>query len=339
MKANESQIKAALDAPSPDIRLYLLHGPDQSGAAELAVRLGRAMGPDAERIDLDGATLKSDPARLADEAASLSLFGGARFIRVSGVAEESADAFATLIEAERAGNPVVAIAPTVKSNGKIVKLALASHRAMAFACYVPDGANADRLVAAIAREHGLRTTGETASRLASATGGDRAVITREIEKIALFLDAAPDRPREIDDATLAEIGADLGEAEMNRAIEAAIGGRAGEVGRELALLAEAGVSPIPVLRALVRRLMSLADMRADVERGASAAEVVERHRVFFREKPATMKALNSWTPDKLTRAVDRVRQAERNLMSATSAGTILAETAMVAVARFASHRN
>ena len=75
MKANEAQAKAALDRPSPDIRLYLLHGPDEAGAAALAQRLAKALGPAAERVDLDAATLKSDPARLADEAASASLFG------------------------------------------------------------------------------------------------------------------------------------------------------------------------------------------------------------------------------------------------------------------------
>ena len=44
MKANFNQIRAALDAPSPDIRLYLLHGPDESGAIDLVQRLARTMG-------------------------------------------------------------------------------------------------------------------------------------------------------------------------------------------------------------------------------------------------------------------------------------------------------
>src|SRR3546814_7311952 len=64
------QIERALDAPSADIRLFLLHGPDDAGSQALTKRLERAMGPDAERIDLDGAALKIDPARLADEARS-----------------------------------------------------------------------------------------------------------------------------------------------------------------------------------------------------------------------------------------------------------------------------
>ena len=68
MKANAGQIRQALSRPSADIRLYLLHGPDEAGASELARLLAEAMGREAERIDLDSATLKSDPARLTDEA-------------------------------------------------------------------------------------------------------------------------------------------------------------------------------------------------------------------------------------------------------------------------------
>ena len=38
MKASSNQIRQALDKPSPDIRLYLLHGPDEATAADLATR-------------------------------------------------------------------------------------------------------------------------------------------------------------------------------------------------------------------------------------------------------------------------------------------------------------
>jgi DNA polymerase-3 subunit delta len=61
VKASAAQIRAALAKPGPDIRLYLLHGPDEAGAADLARTLGKAMGPDAERVDLDGAQLKGEP--------------------------------------------------------------------------------------------------------------------------------------------------------------------------------------------------------------------------------------------------------------------------------------
>jgi len=336
VKANANQIRAAIDATSPDIRLFLLHGPDEAGAQELAARVARKMGPEAERVDIEPSTLKSNPGRLADEAASLSLFGGARHIRISGAGEESLEALTLLLDMERTGNPVVAIAPSLKGTAKVVKLAQASPYAMAFACYVPEGAEADKLVSTIAREFGMRTTGDTATRLAAASGNDRAVMTRELEKLALYLDAAPDRPREIDDAALDAIGADLGETEISRVIDAAIDGRPDIVGAELARLDEAGVSPVPILRQLARRLMTLAELRAQVDAGAGVAQVTDS--VFFREKAITARALRHWRSDKLAGAIDRIRQAERGMMGAATAGSVLAHTAIVAVGRMAARQ-
>ena len=336
MKANANQLRAAIDATNPEIRLYLLHGPDESGAQEYAARLARVMGPDAERIDLEPATLRSDPARLADEAASMSLFGGKRHIRIAGAGEESLDALTLLLEAEQAGNPVVVIAPNLKSSARVVKLALASPRAMVLACYLPEGGDAERLVTAIAREHGLRTIGDSAARIAHASAGDRAVMTREIEKLALYLDAAPERPRPLDDEAVDLLGADLGDSEMGRAIDAAIDGRPDALADELARLDEAGMSPVPVLRQLVRRLMTLAELRGEIDAGANPAHVIEK--VFFRERPAMGRALRIWQARRIADAIDRARDAERAIMSANNAGGVLAHAAILTIARMAARQ-
>ncbi|MES3084478.1 DNA polymerase III subunit delta [Sphingomonas faeni] len=339
MKASAGQIRGALAKPGGDIRLYLLHGPDEAGASDLARVLAKAMGADAERVDLDGSMLKGDPGRLTDEAASLSLFAGARFVRVASAGEESLEAFTNLLAAERVGNPVVAIAPTVKSTAKIVKLAIDSPRAMAFACYAPTAQDAERLATTIASENGLRPAPGVARRLVDTTGGDRAVISREIEKLALYLDAAPDRPADLDHHALDAVGADLGDAEMSRAIDAVIEGRVDDLGAELAVLEEAGTSPIPWLRQLVRRLIALADMRGEIDRGEAVDAVMKRHRVFFKEEASTARSLRRWTPTMLATAIQRVRTAERAIMASGNAGGVVAEAAVVALSQAIARRN
>ncbi|HZG45302.1 MAG TPA: DNA polymerase III subunit delta, partial [Allosphingosinicella sp.] len=82
MKANRAQLEKALKNPAAT-RLFLLHGPDEAGNQALARRVGAALGPEAEKIALSGAELKGDPARLADEAAALSMFGSGRWVVVS----------------------------------------------------------------------------------------------------------------------------------------------------------------------------------------------------------------------------------------------------------------
>lgn len=191
MKANRAQISRALDQPDGATRFYLLYGPDLAGSRELAGRLAAAMGADAERIDLAGPALQSDPARLADEAASIGLFGGARHILVDGAGDEIAAAVKALIDAPSAGNPVVAIAAALRRDSALLKLALDSDRAIAFASYLPEGADAERLAGAIAREAGVRLRPELVRRLVAQTGGDRALLRQETAKFALYLDASP----------------------------------------------------------------------------------------------------------------------------------------------------
>ena len=338
MKANANQIRQALQHPRPGIRFHLLHGPDEAGAGALAQLLGQAVGAGAERVDLDGATLRADPARLADEAASMSLFGDKRWIRITGVGDESVAAVTALLEAESAGNPVVAIGPGLKTTSKLTKLALDSAAALAFACYPPTAQDAERLAATLAGEEGLRLAPGTAARLVAATGGDRAVLAQEVAKLALFLDAAPDRPRDLDHAALDAVGADLDEAETSAAVEAVVEGRADALAAELARLAEANVSPIPWLRQLARRLASLGEMRADLGRGDAIDAVMKRHRVFFREEAATARALRRWTPAMLAEALARVRAAERAVMAPGNAGSMVAEEPVLALTRAVGRR-
>ncbi len=334
MKASAAQIRAAVDKPNPDTRLYLLHGPDEAGAADLAERLARALGPDVERIDLDMKALREQPGRLADEAASLSLFGGVRYIRLLGAEEGAAEAIGLLLAAERAGNPVVAIGPGLKASGKLVKLAIASPAAAAHGCYVPEGIEASKLAANIAREHGLRLTGDVPQRMAAACGGDRAILTREIEKLALYLDAAPDRPRDADGAAVDAIGADLGDTDLGAVIGAVLDGRVAEIGAELARLGD-GIG-VPLMRQLGKRLVGMAEMRIDMDKGLSIKEVLEKHRIFFREHDSTGRALRRWKSAQISRAVDRVRETERAIMRSGTVGEVLADAECTAIARVAA---
>ena len=338
MKAQRGQIERALDAPQADCRLFLLHGPDESSSRDLAQRLARAMGADAERIDLGGAALKADSARLADEAASISLFGGARHIRIDPAGDEILEAVEALLEAPSAGNPVVAIAGALRKESKLLKLALASPMVLAFASYVPEGGDADRLAMTMAREHGLRMTTDLARRLAAATAGDRALLAREMDKLALYADASPEQPREIDHAALDALGAATDEGDLARLVDAVLSGRAEAADAELASLAGEGVEGVPVIRALLRRLLLLAQLRAETARGESIDAVMASSgkSLFWKEKPEVAKQLARWSPDKIETAIARLGEAERLLKSSGALGAIAVEEELLAIGRAAA---
>lgn len=320
----------------PDVRLYLFHGADEAGAGDLARRLAATM-TDAERVDLDAATLKKDPGRLTDEALSPSLFGDTRVIRAH-LGEDGIEAVGLLLDAASSGSPVIALAPGIKASGKLVKLATDHPRAIAVACYAPSAADAEKLAQALLADAGLRPAPGVARRIAEAGGTDRAVMAREVEKLALYLDAAPDRPRDVGPADLDAIGADLGEQELAGAGDALLAGKPGELGAALARLDAGNASPVPWLRALQRRLVALGDIRADVDRGETPDAAMKRARVFWTDTDRTARDLRRWTPAMIATALARVREGEMLAMSANTTGAVAAEQVTVALARRVGER-
>jgi DNA polymerase-3 subunit delta len=340
VKANRGQVERALDAPSSDIRLFLLHGPDDAGSRALAERLERSMGPDAERIDLDSAALKGDPARLADEAASISLFGGARHIRLTVTnADDALPGVEALLDATVAGNPVVAIAGTLRGTSALLKRALADAAVLSFASYAPEGQDADRLAEAMARDAGLRiASGDVAHRLVSAANNDRAVLAREIEKLALYLDAAPDRPAELDHAALDALSADADEGDLSRLVDAVFGGDPAAAADEMARLSSVGMEGIPLIRAVMKRAQLLGTLRAEVERGNSVDAVMASpagKALFWKEKGSVQRQLQRWSATRLATAQSRLLAAERAAKSSGTLGAVAVESEFLAISRAA----
>jgi DNA polymerase-3 subunit delta len=337
MKANRSQLDRALKSPAAQ-RFFLFHGPDEPGSRAAVKALAAAMGDDAERIDLAGSDLRADPARLADEAASISMFGGARWILVEPAGDEVVTAVEGLIEAPTAGNPVALVAGALKPASKLLKLAVAAPDAIAFASYVPEGGNADRLVLDLACVQGLILRPDVARRVAESAGGNRAIIEKELAKFALFVDAAPDAPKPIDHDVVDALGAAAEEGDLSRLVDYALEGDAGALEAELLRLRAEGQEGIPLLRAMLRRLALMARLRAAVETGASPAAVMasQGKAVFFKEQAQVERQLRRWRADLIATAMGRLAEAERQVKGPGGVGSIAADAELFAICRQAA---
>ena len=336
--ANRQQLDRALKAPA-ETRFFLFHGPDEAGSQALVKALAASVGTDAERVDLSGAELRADPARLADEAASISLFGGARYVVVEPAGDEVLPALEALIEAPAAGNPVALVAGALKPTSKLLKLALAEANALSFASYVPEGQAADRLVAEMARAEGLVVRPDLARRIADASAGNRAIIEQELKKLALYADASPESPRQIDHDALDAIGAAAEEGDLSRLVEAVGSGNAALVETELVRLRSEGIEGIPLLRAMIRRMMLLVRLRAEVESGSAGGAVMASpaaRSIFWKEKDAAAAQLGRWRSDLLARTLSRLLEAERQVKASGGLGPLAADEELFAIARQAA---
>jgi DNA polymerase-3 subunit delta len=324
----------ALGSPDPSIRLWLLAGPDESASADAARRLLAALSDAADPMavtDLSPGELASDPGRLADEAASVSMFGGRRAIRVAGVGENVAEAARLLLAAAAAGNPVVMTAGDLGRTSGLRRLAETSGEARILLSYPLDAREAMRWLAQEARRRGMEMGEGVAERLLAATGGDLGVLASELEKFSLFLGAEPGVPRRLESEHLLLLGADSAEEDMFALVAAltADDARAAEV--QFRLLS--GTSPIPALRAMARRLLQLAEARSAMRTGLSAEAAAKALRppVFWKEQAAFVAALGRWSPRRIADGLEAMLAAERAIKAPGSAGDSLGWAALLAL--------
>jgi len=333
MKADPGRIAGIARNWPADVRLVLLFGPDESASRDLAAQLVAGQAPET-LTEIDGTSLKQDPQALVAAATSLSMFGGRELVRVDGLDEAGLPAVAALLDAP-AGHPVVAVAGDLKAASKLRQMAEKHAAILACAQYEATARDAPRLLADMAAPLGLRLERGVAELLFASAGGDRQVMRRELEKYALYKDAAADRPQPLAADDLAALGIASGDAELFAPIAAITTGDVATTTDLLARLPDG--TAIPLLRGLERRLAQLIALRAEVDGGRSPDAVVEGNRgIFFKEKPVIAKALGLWTQDRLRRAMAEVLAAERSVKSSGGLADLGAHAVLLAMTRRAA---
>jgi DNA polymerase-3 subunit delta len=314
VKASKQAIGRSVDQPDRGIRFYLFHGPDSAQSRGLGARLVEAL--TASRFLISAAAIKSDPAALADEAAAMNLFGGTRVVWIEPAGDEIAAGVEALFEAVTVESPVIAIAGALRRSSALLKLAETSSHGLSFAAYAPEGGDAERMAADIGRRFGLKLSSPIAARIAAACGNDQAIVTRELEKLALFVDASPHAPKELDHDSVDAVGAESVDGDSLRLADLALSGNLRGLAEELARLPSGGSEAIPVVRSLQRRLLMLAPARARVECGESPDAVMTSlgKTLFWKDKPMVGKMLSQWDAERLARVAERAGQLEQMLM-------------------------
>lgn len=326
----------------------LLYGPDQGLARERAEALARRLVADFtdpfNYIELGEADLKSEPGRLADEAAALSFAGGARVVRHRASGEAASPAVKTLVDLLDCGrlksNALVLIeAGELSPRSGLRLLFEKSPSAVALPCYVDGPRETRALAAAMAAEEALSFDEDALDLLVSLLGEDRALSRSEIAKLVLYKGLKSQRsgPGRISPADVRAILVDSAGDASDDAAGAAADGAAGPLARALFRSAAAGASPIALLRTLWRAFSRLKEAQMLVEAGASPAEAMKKLRppVFFAEERAFAERLRRWSVLKIDAALDLIGAAELEAKTSGAPQREIAERAAFALAAMA----
>ena len=101
------------------------------------------------------------------------------------------------------------------------------------------------MVIDLGRRFGLKISPPVAARLADAAGNDQAIVAQELQKFALYIDASPQAPKELDHGAIDEVGADNAEGDFQRLADLALAGRSTSLTDELARLARRRIGGDP----------------------------------------------------------------------------------------------
>ncbi|WOE75056.1 DNA polymerase III subunit delta [Alterisphingorhabdus coralli] len=333
-KIKSDNFASALKRATADTRLFLFYGPDESGSAALAEKTRLHIGADAEKVELSGPQLKEDPALLAQEAASLSLFGDARVILVRGQGEECFAAIDALLEAETVANPCIAQISGITDRSRTAKLAGGDDRALACISYVPDVHNVAATIREMAEARGLAMPREIAETIARYTRLDRRLAEMEVEKIALYLDAQPGQRASVDMLVMEQLAAETEDDALAPAIQTILSGRTAQLAAELDRLSDGTLQPVLLIRALEARCVQLAKVHRLMADGKDAKSAMRSTGIFWKEEGATQHQLRCWPPAALERLAERLLTIHAKVMqnSQDAVRLLVQECTMIAMA-------
>ncbi len=345
MKISGRSVERFLKGPGPEIEAVLIYGPDGGLVSERAATLTAALGVDPDDpfaySELSGAEIVSDPARLHDDCAALSLGGGRRLV----VVKAAADALTPAVESLLADPPGAALlllqGGDLPARSRLRKLFEQSDRAAAVPCYQDDAQSLPAVIRQSLSAAGFDIAPDALDHLVAHLGADRQMTRRELEKLTLYVgDAADDQgaPRRIG---WAEVTACLADGSLQTLDELTLAVGDGDleaVDRGLRRLTAEGVNAVSLLRALMRhfhRLMTAADALAKAGSAERAVEVL-RPPVFWKHKGRVAAQLRRWPAEQLARAEQELLEAAILCKSSGLPANVVAERAALTLARRAA---
>ncbi len=307
-----ASIDRTLSHPPKDLVAALIFGPDQGLVRERAEKLIKSIVPDLKDpfliADLDDGVLSSDPARLADEAAAISMLGGRRVVRVRGAGNALAKLFERFLE-DPAGDALVVVEGGDLARGTgLRKVFEGADNAAAIACYGDTARDLPDVVRDALKAEGLSIAPDALADAASRLGSDRGVTRRELEKLALYA-------RGSKQITLEDVRAVLGDEAEVRSEEALDAAGQGDLKRlDLALerLWIAGTSPVAIVRMALSHFQRLALARGEVDRGETLDGAMRKLRppIHFMRQASFKAQAGNWDLPRLLDALDLLLETE-----------------------------
>ena len=291
----------------------MAHGPDRGLVAECLQRFAAATKVDAAdataTVILDGATLASDPGRLADELNGPGLFGGTRLVRLREIGNDkrAVEAIKAALDDPPPDAHLAIEAGEPRRGAALLNAFERTRVGYALPCYADDERAVARVVDDAFKDAKVELEPDAREALLASLGGDRLLTRAEINKLLLYAHGA-------DRVTLEDVRAltgDAGAIAADAAVDAALSGDVSALETAFRRVLAARLAPFLVLRDLAAQLQVLERAQGEGGGPKAVAGRLERMggRIHFRRLPALRAAAQRVAPPRTGALVNATTDA------------------------------
>ncbi|MBN8520491.1 MAG: DNA polymerase III subunit delta [Alphaproteobacteria bacterium] len=313
MKLTWKQIDPFVKSPDKKARAILVYGPDDGLMRERAKAMGLTVVKDlADPFNvtvLNEQILLDDPARLIDEALSMSMMGGAKLIRVEGASDKISPVFHAYLENPSLDNVVIVEAGELSPKSPLRALFEKSPHAAALPCYVEDEKSVAQVIRDMAKAGGFSLQSDAAMWLATNLAGDRGRIRSEMEKLLVYMGTQGGTIK-LEDAQSA--CGEAGAQSFDDLIYAVGGGKTETALTTYKKLLDESVPVVAILRSLQTHFRKLHFVHALMHEGMDSESAMKKLSppIFFKYESSFRSHLSRWPMGKLNDVLKRLADVE-----------------------------
>ncbi|MEE9313883.1 MAG: DNA polymerase III subunit delta [Rhizobiaceae bacterium] len=338
-KAHE--VDRYLAKPDSNHRTFLIYGPDIGLVSERAKKLAKSSGADLDdpfsTIVIDADEAAADPSRIADEAHTVSMFGGDRIVWIKGSTQKNlAGAIQSVLDLPPSDAIIIVEAGDLKKTSPLRKRIEKAPSAVALPCYQDQAQAIDMVINEEMKANNLTIDNQAKSLLKSLLGGDRLASRGEVQKLCLYASGNGQ-------VTIEDIQAIVGDASalaVDTVIDAASVGDIPTMEHTFKRLIAQGTAVFQLINAAQRHFQTLHQARAQMDANRQPASSVigtMRPPVNFQRKDKVTRALSLWQAPALERALARLEKTSLETRANAALAVPLASTALLAIAIEAKH--
>jgi DNA polymerase III subunit delta len=318
----------------PGMNFFLVHGNDEGLIRERARGIVTSLlGGDADPMRLirfDGDALAREPGALAEEADSVSMFGGSRAIWIQAQSRDLTPALEPLLKVPPRDCAIVVEAGSLKKGAALRSAFEKMNNGASIECYPDERRTIAALIDAQAQQAGLSLAPDVRDYLVSFLGSDRMSTRGEIAKLMLYAEGRG----AVTIADVEAIVSDAAPSALDDAVDNAfLGDYAGIEETANRYFADGGDAG-SLLRTIVARALLLHRLRLAMDEGRSLDAALQVN--YVRLSPARRSALERqtarWSSARLQRLPAPLRSAAARVRMDAKMATMTALRALWAIA-------